>query len=312
MRGGKAPGVALGALALACQVFAGHLQDTILTGGALGIWAVYRSITASNVRGRLAPLGFVAALGILGVAVSAVQWVPSKDLLDRSPREGGLTWEQITYGSWSPELLPTLVLREAYGTLARDTDWTDGYYPYHEMNAYLGLIGMALAVVGAGACRDRWVGAWVVLCGVGALFMLGRYTCLFDFMNLVPIVGSSRIPVRYHLWVSLAVATLSAVGVDRLGRPGRVRLGWALGFVLAIVAASALIMAREYAPLWTESRWWSTPEYRDHGRWLGRELAIAAGRTATLVSFAWFLIARAAKEPRAGRRARLAGLIPCW
>jgi hypothetical protein len=308
--GGKLRGVALGSLALACQVFAGHLQDTILTGGALGIWATYRAITASSFRARLAPLGFVAVLGILGVAVSAVQWVPSKNLLDRSPREGGLTWEQITYGSWSPELLPTLALREAYGTLARDTDWTDGYYPYHEMNAYLGLIDMALAVVGAGACRDRWVGAWIVLCGVGMLFMLGRYTCLFDYMNLVPIVGSSRIPVRYHLWVSLAVAALASVGVDRLARPGRVRLGWAAGFTVAIVAASAFLMVREYTPLLTDSRWSSTPEYREHTRWLGRELATACVRTMVLTFLAWFLMTKAAKEPRADRRAWLAGGLP--
>ncbi len=210
--GGKLRGVALGGLALACQVFAGHLQDTILTAGALGIWTIYRALMASNRQARLQVLGFFGLLAALGVAVAAVQWAPSKNLLDRSPRVGGLTWEQITYGSWSPELLPTLVVREAYGTLARDTDWTDGYYPYHEMNAYLGLIGMALAVIGAGACRDRWVGSWIILCGLGVLAMLGRYTCLFDYMNLVPIVGSSRIPVRYHLWVSLAVACLASVG----------------------------------------------------------------------------------------------------
>ena len=308
--GGRLRGVALGALALACQVFAGHLQDTILTGTALGAWAVYRSLTAASFRRRLAPLGFVAVLGILGVAVSAVQWVPSKNLLDRSPRAGGLTWEQITYGSWSPELLPTLVLREAYGTLARDTDWTDGYYPYHEMNAYLGLIAMALAVIGAGACRDRWVGAWVVLGGLGGLFMLGRYTCLFDSINMVPIVGSSRIPVRFHLWVSLAAAALASVGVDRLGRAGRVRLGWAVGFVLGIVAASAVIMVLDYLPVWTESRWWSTPEFREHFRWLGRELTVAGLRAVALGTVAWLAIARASKARNAARRARLAAILP--
>ena len=67
-----------------------------------------------------------------------MQWVPSKELLDRSPRAGGLSWDELTYGSWHPELLPTLVVREAYGTRARDTDWMDGFYPYHEMNAYMG------------------------------------------------------------------------------------------------------------------------------------------------------------------------------
>ena len=91
-------------------------------------------------------------------------------MLDRSPRAGGLTWDELTYGSWPPELLPTLVVREAYGTRARDTDWMDGFYPYHEMNAYLGLIAMALAVVGAGP-RPATAGSafWILLAGVGAV-----------------------------------------------------------------------------------------------------------------------------------------------
>ena len=162
---GRLRGIALGGLALACQVFAGHLQDTILTLGALGLYALHRAATAPTWRAGAGVLGRALGLVVVGVAVAGVQWVPSKNLLDRSPREGGLTWEQITYGSWSPELLPTLVVREAYGTLPRDTDWLDGYYPYHEMNAYMGLIALCLAVVGAGAARDRWVGFWVILAG---------------------------------------------------------------------------------------------------------------------------------------------------
>ena len=54
---------------------------------------------------------------------------------------------------------------------------------------------------------------WVALAIVGGLFMMGGYTILFDFMHRVPILGSSRIPVRYHLWVTTAVAALAAVGV---------------------------------------------------------------------------------------------------
>ena len=123
--------------------------------------------------------------------------------------------------SWSPELLPTLVMREAYGTRAHNTDWMHGFYPYHEMNAYMGLIAMALAVVGAGgaAARDRWVSFWVIVIGIGAILMLGRFTCLFDFAHRVPILGSSREPVRFHLWVSLGVAALASVGVERLLAP---------------------------------------------------------------------------------------------
>ena len=308
--GGRLRGVALGAIALACQVFAGHLQDTILTAGAIGLYALYRSATATGFRARLTAIGFASLLGGLGVAVAAIQWVPSKNLLDRSPREGGLTWEQITYGSWSPELLPTLLVREAYGTLARDTDWQDGYYPYHEMNAYMGLVGLALAVVGAGAWRDRWVGFWIILAGVGGLFMLGKFTALFDFMNLVPVVGSSRIPVRYHLWVSLAVAALAAVGVDRLSRPGQVSLRTAVVVAIGLIAASVAILVYDYTPAWLESRRWGTPEHQEHFRWLGREVGIAVARTAAISMAAWAVASRAVKETRASRRAWLASALP--
>ena len=92
------------------------------------------------------------------------------------------------------------------------------------MDVYLGALGLSLALIGAGAWRDRWVGFWVALAALGAVMMLGRYTFLFDRMNRVPVLGSARIPVRYHLWVTLGVAALASVGVDRLSRPGKVRI----------------------------------------------------------------------------------------
>jgi len=76
--GGRLRGAALGGLALACQVFAGHLQDTIMTAGALGIWATYRALTASSgasrwraARVRHGPGG--AGRGGLGRAVGGLR-----------------------------------------------------------------------------------------------------------------------------------------------------------------------------------------------------------------------------------------------
>ena len=310
--GGRLRGVGLGALALACQVFSGHLQDTILTGLLLGLLASFRALTERGWRARFLALGFAVGLGSFGIAVAAVQWVPSKNLLDRSPRSGGLTWSQLTYGSWSPELLPTLVVREAYGTRARDTDWMDGYYPYHEMNAYMGLVGLALAVLGARAARDRWVAGWIIVCGLGCLAMLGRYTALFDLMHRIPVVGSSRIPVRYHLWVSLAVAALAAVGADRLARAdlGRVRLRGALGSIGLLVLASLAVAAWVYAPAWADPRKWSGGTNLDRSRWLTRELALASFRTTALALVGGSIAARAARETRPGVRAHVAAFLP--
>ena len=257
---GRWRGVVLAALALACEVFAGHLQDVLLTSGIVALYGLYRFATAPAGQGRWRDLGMAGGLLCLGVLLSAVQWIPSKELLDRSPRAGGLSYKDLTFASWSPELLPTMVVREAYGTRARDTDWMDGYYPYHEMDTYLGLMGLALAVIGAGGpgLRDRWAGFWVLLAAIGGVLMLGKYTFLFDLANKIPVAGSSREPVRFHLWVSLAVAALAAVGVERLARPDFVPLRSASILVAALIAASIPMLLYVYAPVWTEPGRWTT------------------------------------------------------
>ncbi len=304
-------GVVLGAVALAFQVFAGHLQDSLLTIGLVVLYGTYRAATEHDARTRARALAMAGALVGLGVLISAVQWIPSKELLDRSPRAGGLSWGELTYGSWSPELLPTVVLREAYGTRARDTDWMDGFYPYHEMNTYMGLIAIVLAVVGARgpAKRDRWTTFWVLVVGIGGLLMLGRFSFLFDYAHRLPILGSSREPVRFHVWVSLGVAALAATGVERLGRPGVVSLKHGLIVAGILVAVSIPIMIYIYMPVWTD-RSWTLKYHLDRYRWLGRELLLAGGRTTLLACVAWWVASQAASALDGRRRAFWAAVLP--
>ncbi|HWE38722.1 MAG TPA: hypothetical protein VG406_19395, partial [Isosphaeraceae bacterium] len=308
--GGRARGLAIGGLAIACQVFAGHLQDTLLTASALGLYGLYRAATERGVRRRLAAPATAATLVGLGVLVAAVQWVPSKELLDRSPRAAGLDWDDQTFGSWSPELLPTLLVREAYGTRARDTDWMDGFYPYHEMNIYMGIVGLGLAFLGASSYRDRWVGFWVLLAIVGGLLMLGRYTAAFDVMPKVPLIGSSRIPVRYHLWVALAVAALAAVGADRLVLPGRVRLRGMLVALGLLLVVSVPILVSVYTPVWTQPGRWTGSEHIRRYNWLAWELSLATGRTLLVGLLALWVASRASRTKDAKTRARWASVLP--
>ncbi|MDX2038539.1 MAG: YfhO family protein [Isosphaeraceae bacterium] len=308
--GARKRGVALGALALACQVFAGHLQDTLLTGALVGVYALWRAGFASTRRARLEALAIPTLLVAFGVGLAAVQWIPSKELLDRSPRAEGLSWEQLTYGSWHPELLPTLVVREAHGTRARDTDWMDGFYPYHEMNAYVGLVALMLAVIGGAGARDRRIAFWVFVAGFSLLLMLGRFTFLFDHLHRVPILGSSRIPVRFHLWMSLAIAALAAAGVDRIIRLGSVRLRSAFGFATLLVVASIPLLYYAYEPIWTEPKRWNTAYHAARFAWLGRELAIASIRTALVVGAAVVFLRLLVRARSEAIRSRLAWALP--
>lgn len=307
--GGRLRGVALGAMALACQVFAGHLQDALFSILLVGLYGCYRAVEETG-RRRAGVLLMAIALILGGVLLSAVQWIPSKELLDRSPRSGGLDWETLTYGSWSPELLPTMVVREAYGTRARDTDWMDGFYPYHEMDTYLGLVAIGLAVLGGACYRNRWVSFWVILACVAGMLMLGRFTFLMDHAHRIPILGSSRIPVRFHQWLTVAVSALAAVGVERLSRPGTIRLRPALLVIGSMVLCSIPILFYVYEPVWTQPGRWTLTYHRLRYEWLGRELTVSGLRTLLVVlaggGVAWF----ASRSGKVERRRVLASSLP--
>ncbi len=309
---GRFRAVALGSIALAFQVFAGHLQDTILAGSALGVYTLIRAIGERTARARIYVLSTAALMVAVSGLLAAVQWIPSKELLDRSPRAGGLNWEDLTYGSWHPQLLPALLVHEVYGTRSRDTDWMDGFFPYHEMDTYLGVVGLFLAALGAKCWRDRWVGSWCLIGVIGGLLMLGRFTFLMDHLHRVPILGSSRIPVRFHLWVTLAMAALVSVGVDRLVRPGLVKLRPGVVLLSGLLAASLLILIATYRPAVAESWRWTQKEHAAKFGWITKEVALASARNIALVLATVFAASRAVRSESLRRRALWAATLPIF
>ena len=258
-------------VALACEVFAGHLQDSLLTIGLVALYGIYRTATERGTRGTPALAGHADRLGRagrldVGSSVGPLQGVARSLAVRRRSVVGRPDLRIVESRAIADPGTPRSLRHHA-----RDTDWMDGFYPYHEMNTYMGLTAIVLAVVGAGgrASGDRWSSFWVLLIGLGSVLMLGKYTCLFDFAHRLPVLGSSREPVRFHVWVSLGVAALAATGVERLGRPGVVSLRGGLILAGVLVALSIPIMIFVYAPVWTQPGRWTLPYHLDRYRWLG-------------------------------------------
>ena len=129
--------------------------------------------------------------------------------------------------------------------------------------------------------------------------MLGRFTFLFDHAHRLPVLGSSREPVRFHVWVSLGVAALAAVGVERLGRPGAVSLRGGLILAGVLVALSIPIMIYIYAPVWTEpKRWTRAVSPRPLSLAGPRAMIWPCSRTGVLAVSAWWV----ARGPRRATR----------
>jgi hypothetical protein len=130
---------------------------------------------------------------------------------------------------------------------------------------------------------------WLFIGFIAAVFMLGRFTFIMDFWHHLPVLGSSRIPVRYHLWATMAAAALASQGVSLLisaDKPLKIRRP--LFFLGLLALAGSAIFIWGMIPWWTESARWTTSYHRDRNAWLTRELLISAAR-----SFSLFLIALA-------------------
>lgn len=308
-RTGRFGGAAVAAFALATQVFAGHLQDALMSLQLIGVMTLYAIAVNRTSAMRRRVLGAALLVGIGGVGIAAVQWLPSYDLLKRTPRTEGLDWADQTFGSWHPQLLPTLFVREAYGTRARDTDWMDGFYPYHEMNAYLGLTALMTALLGTRRWRDPWVGLWCFVGFVSVLFMLGRFTMIMDFWHKIPILGSSRIPVRYHLWATFATAALASQGIDRLvSDSDRVKFRGILVVLGMFALAATGIFAWTMTPWWTEAGRWTAYYHQERNQWLTDDLIRGTIRSLVIFSVGIVLANAAARSVRAHFKASAAML----
>ena len=138
----------------------------------------------------------------------------------------------------------------------------DGFYPYHEMNAYMGLIALALAVVGA-AALPRPLGGVLGHPGraSAALLMLGKFTFLFDHAaprsrswaargSRCGTTCGSRWPWRR--WRPSGSTGSARPGAVRLRPRVRSSAGW-------LVLLSIPILLYVYAPVWTEPSRWVLP-----------------------------------------------------
>ncbi len=172
----------------------------------------------------------VCAAG-LGVALAAVQLVPTWELTRLSVRAGGLPFNERLSFSLSPLYLARALL----------PGFATPVPPEHiEYVSYVGSAGLALAATGlfANARRQHSNRSTnlptyqstnlpiYLLTILGLFFSLGLYNPLYLLLaRFVPGFAHFRVPARWLALYAAGVAALAGAGVDCLWR-GRVRVRW--------------------------------------------------------------------------------------
>lgn len=231
------------------QFLAGHPQIWLMSVLVVLAFGLFRSLWPATGARRPAAqavrlFASVVAAVLVGIALAAVQLLPTWELVRDSVRAGGLAPDFFTSFSWHPALLATLIVPFILGN------------PYPnvsvELAAYLGVLPLGLALVAIILQRDRLSAFLVGLAGVSLWLAFGDYTPLYASLARVPVLNLFRVPARFLYPFTLAVAVLAGRGLDALlsrgdrntDGPGRVKVALVVGGV-ALGAVAARMMSLE-------------------------------------------------------------------
>lgn len=242
-RGYKRGALLAGLVAL--QVFAGHQQAFIYSLMLVTAYAIVMAVADPQLRKRyLFSLGFVAS----GVLLSALQIVPTFELLRNSPRA------EATYAFFTSFSMPrrfVLALFAPYlmgggdGRLFRAAYIGPPFYP--EMVGYAGLLAIMLALIALIIKSDPRTKFWGVAAVVCMVLAFGGYAPLqlYRVIYYVPVLNLFRVPARHIIEVDFAIAVLAGRGLTILGTErgkhrvlGMVIIAGALVFLLTCLAVT--------------------------------------------------------------------------
>ncbi len=207
--------------ALALQFFTGHTQTVWISAAGLTLYALCLR--------RWSAIIVLAVAGMVMLLLVMPQLVPTLELSRLSLRSQGLSTNEVLSFSLSPF---------AFGR---------GLLPNYQVNApvfpeyvaYIGVIGMCLAIIGAlTRMPGRW--RWLIIAAFGLLLAFGAFNPLYWLLANIPPFNLFRVPARWLALFVLGASMLAALGLDALPSVRRWKIIAALMVIIGVMASSVL------------------------------------------------------------------------
>ena len=234
--------LALGAC-LGLQFLAGRDYTFVMTAHAVGLLGLFQAgWMLRDGRGPRAAASFLAALGLaaaVAAGLAAAQWLPTLELAARSTRllAGPERASLELFGPLSPSLLLANLVNPVRGPIRREYM---GWIPLLCFAACFRLWG-----------RDRVAVFASALAVLSVVLVFGSQTPLYAAYRALPLGSVFRLPDRFALLLSLAVALGAARGFDRLLPSPPPAARWrALAPALAAAAVLGAALAAALATGW--------------------------------------------------------------
>ncbi len=230
---------AFGGLVVAWQIFAAHPQPFVYS-TLLAI--CYAGFCVALRPPRLRFLTQVVAMFVAGTAIAGVQLLPAFEFARESVR-GDWSYEMFGLNSLHPlSLLGAIVpFLHGGGRGIFQMPYWGPYWHHNEASIFLGVAALALSAAGAWVAWRKGLSIgkfWSVVALVAALLAFGRYVGPVGWLIFkLPLIGHFRSTNRHWMEVTLAVAVLAGLAVERLAA-GDAEARW-----VARITALALTLA---------------------------------------------------------------------
>jgi hypothetical protein len=205
--------ILLGALAVAMQILAGHVQETLYTGAIVGVYALFSAVRAPR---RLRALASVAAMYVVAAGLTAAQLGAGMAAVADTMRSA-MPYELASTFAFPPENIVTLIVPGIFGDMVTIPYWAR--WTLSEMSLFIGVVPFLLALYGACAAPRVSRRFAVVFAVLTVVLALGSYTPLYrPLYDYVPLVASFRGTTKFLFLTGAFLAMLTALGADRLLR----------------------------------------------------------------------------------------------
>lgn len=190
-------------------VVSGHMQSLIYTAVITASYYVYRCGLKNRQKNRL-----FAVSVILSIGMSAIQLLPTIELMNHSIRFNDGSNKSVNYGLLPLGNLITLLAPDFFGNPSTLNYW--GFMNYHETITYTGIIGVVALIYGLFNFKKLKTSKFFFIAALTAMLLqfdtpLGKAVYLFK----VPLLWTSAAG-RIGLVSLLGIAVLTAEMIDEI------------------------------------------------------------------------------------------------
>lgn len=207
-----------GGLCWGLQILAADPQTAFYTFIALSIFGLV-SIPGRGIKNFIKVIKILCVVFFMGVGLSAINLVPSIELVLHSTRGIIKSYQLATLASFPPQGIITILMPHFFGNLYDNSFWVKGMpFSMPEFNLYLGIVPLFLIFVPRhkNNVNEKIHISCIILIGISLVLSMGNHTPFYKLAYELPGFSNFRAPSKIIVLWMLGFSIIAASILDNM------------------------------------------------------------------------------------------------